>query len=44
MTTAVSPYEITSGGPLRAIERALHVAHEDRHDWVRRAAVSLSTT
>ena len=41
MTTAASPYEITSGGPLRAIERALHMTHGDTRDWIRRAAVCL---
>lgn len=37
MSSAVAPYLITDGGALRRFERAAHVTHGGKGDWMRRA-------
>lgn len=44
MTTAASSYEITEGGLLRSLERALHLTRGDGRDWLRRCAFFLVIT
>jgi hypothetical protein len=37
MTAAVASYEITAGGPIRRVERVIHLARGVERDWLRRA-------